>query len=338
MITGGTGSFGQQLVRRLPPLQPKRIIIFSRDEKKQGDMAYRYADAGLEFVIGDVRDSNRVNEAMKGVDIVYHAAALKQVPNCERNPLEAVKTNILGAENVRAAAIRNKVRCVVAISTDKAVKPINVMGMTKAIQERVMLENSRSHDNPRFSVVRYGNVLGSRGSVVPFFCRMIREDKPLPITHPDMTRFLLTLDEAVDLVFRATLSGDGNRLFVKKSPATRVLRLAKAVGKLLADDENYPTTFVGIRPGEKIHETLVSEDEMRRATEEKRYLVIHPYGSKHPEPKDAPFEYTSDNTRQLDLAEITEVLSSSGILEGYDASEETQLRRDGSREVASQES
>lgn len=316
LITGGTGSFGHQMARRILTFQPKRVVVFSRDEKKQTDMAYEFNGTQVSYVVGDVRDAGRLNEAMKDVNIVYHAAALKQVPSCESHPLEAIKTNVLGAENVRTAAIRNGVKVVVGISTDKAVKPVNVMGMTKALQERILL--SASAQTPtRFNVVRYGNVLGSRGSVIPLFMKSIRLSQPLPITHPAMTRYLLTLDEAVDLVFRATASEEGGRVFVRKSPAAKVVDLARAIGKLVAGDDGYPTTLVGIRPGEKIHETLVSEDEMRRSIEEESYFIIRQYDSEKFSLINHPVEYTSATTKQLGLDEICKLLSSSAVLQNH---------------------
>jgi len=315
LITGGTGSFGHQIVSQLVGFDPSRIVIFSRDEMKQYDMQNefeKYRDL-LEFIIGDVRDYVRVHEAMKGIGIVYHAAALKQVPNCEMHPFEAVKTNVLGAENVRRAAIENGVEVVVTVSTDKAVKPINVMGMTKAIQERIMLNPSNAKWDTKFVCVRYGNVIGSRGSVIPFFKQRIEEGKFLPITNYEMTRFLLRLEEAIDLVFKATVEGESGQLFVKKMPACYIIDLAKAMAKAITGRDDYPIREVGIRPGEKIHEVLVSEEEMPRAVETETHYVIHPYGK-----LDKPVllrdlrEYTSNNTDILGEDEIASLLKKDG--------------------------
>ena len=311
LVTGGTGSFGRQIVSQLVKFQPSRIVVFSRDEKKQQDMVNEFEDYSrfLEFFVGDVRDYDRLYEAMKSIDLVYHAAALKQVPNCESHPFEAVRTNVLGAENMRRAAIENEVTAVVTISTDKAVKPVNVMGMTKAIQERIMLNPGSERWGTKFICVRYGNVIGSRGSVIPYFKQRIEKGKFLPITHPRMTRFVLTLKEAVSLVFEATVAGDGGELFVRKMPACYVIDLAKAVAKAMTGRDDYPMREVGIRQGEKIDEVLVSEEEMLRAVEGKTYIVIRPYGvvEKAALTKDLE-EYTSNNTRILNEAELISLL------------------------------
>ena len=316
LITGGTGSFGHQIVSQLiESIKPNKIVIFSRDEKKQYDMQNEFEGQSdlIEFIIGDVRDYASVYEATKSIDIVYHAAALKQVPNCEFHPFEAVKTNILGAENVRRAAIENDVDVVVAVSTDKAVKPINVMGMTKAIQERIMLNPTNGKWNTKFICVRYGNVIGSRGSVIPFFKQRIEEDKFLPITSYEMTRFLLRLEEAIDLVFKATVEGETGQLFVKKMPACYIIELAKVMSKAITEKEDYPIKEVGIRPGEKIHEVLVSEEEMRRAVETGTHYVIHPYGElEKPSLMRDLKEYTSDNTQIFNEEEIVFLLKKEG--------------------------
>jgi len=314
MITGGTGSFGNQIVSKLIKLNPKRIVIFSRDEKKQYDMKELFKENQdlLDFVIGDVRDYSRVKESMKNIDIVYHAAALKQVPSCEFHPFEAVKTNIIGAENVRNAAIENNVNIVVAISTDKAVKPVNVMGMTKAVQEKIMLSANNGKYSTKFICVRYGNVIGSRGSVIPLFKKKIEEGKYLPLTSFEMTRFLLTLDEAIDLVFKATFEGEQRQLFVKKMPACYIVDLAKEMSKALTGKEDYPIREVGIRPGEKIHEVLVSEEEMYRAVETETHYIIYPYGKiKKPRLIKKIKEYTSNNTHILDRTELVSLLKKS---------------------------
>jgi FlaA1/EpsC-like NDP-sugar epimerase len=315
LITGGTGSFGHQIVSQLIEFKPNKIVIFSRDEKKQYDMQNEFEGHSdlIEFIIGDVRDYTKIYEAMKNIDIVYHAAALKQVPNCEFHPFEAVKTNILGAENVRRASIENGVEVVVAVGTDKAVKPINVMGMTKAIQERIMLNPTNGKWDTKFICVRYGNVIGSRGSVIPFFKQRVEESKFLPVTDYKMTRFLLSLKDAIGLVFKATIEGETGQLFVKKMPACYVTDLAKAMSTAMTGKEDYSIKEVGIRPGEKIHEVLVSEEEMRRAVETGTHYIIHPHGK-----LETPClirdlkEYTSNNTKILNEDEIISLLKHEG--------------------------
>jgi len=307
LITGGTGSFGVQILRRLLTEKASKIVIYSRDEKKQYDMGNQFCKSNIEYVIGDVRDFDRTLEVMKRVDVVFHAAALKQVPNCEFNPMEAVKTNIIGADNVRRAALECNVEAVISISTDKAVKPVNVMGMTKAIQERIMINSNSA--STRFVVVRYGNVIGSRGSVIPFFKERIRRNEFLPITDFRMTRFLLTLDSAIDLVFKAYSEGKGGEIFVKKMPAARIIDIAEVMAEALTGKPDYPIKEVGIRPGEKIHEVLVSEEEMKRAVETDEYYVIYGYDKL----KEAKLlreidEYTSANTRLLEKGEILSLL------------------------------
>ena len=315
LITGGTGSFGHQIVSQLLKFQPNKIVVFSRDEKKQYDMQNEFKENFdlLEFIIGDVRDYTSIYDATKNIDIVYHAAALKQVPNSEFHPFEAVKTNVIGAENVRRAAIENGVDVVVAVSTDKAVKPINVMGMTKAIQERIMLNPNNGRWDTKFICVRYGNVIGSRGSVIPFFKERIEKGEFLPITNYEMTRFLLRLEEAIDLVFKATVEGETGQLFVKKMPACYTINLAKVMSEVMAGKDDYPIKEVGIRPGEKIHEVLVSEEEMRRAVETEEHYVVHPYGElEKPSLLRDLNEYNSNNTQMLEDNEIVSLLKREG--------------------------
>jgi UDP-glucose 4-epimerase len=303
-------------VRELFNYEPASINVFSRDEKKQYDMSMAYSRfKNLHFNIGDVRDLERTRDAMRGIDIVFHAAALKQVPNCEFAPFEAVMTNIVGANNVRRAAIEAGVHIVASISTDKAVKPVNVMGMTKAIQERIMLDPTFIDGNTKFVCVRYGNVLGSRGSVVPLFYDYIQKGLPLPITHPDMTRFQLTLKEAVQLVLRATVKGESGDLWVQKMPAARIPEIGQALAYGLTGKKDYPMTIIGMRPGEKMHEVLVSEEEMWRATElENHYLI--PSWAKSQEKKNAEkfqvSEYTSNGTHRLTQEEIYTMLETDG--------------------------
>jgi FlaA1/EpsC-like NDP-sugar epimerase len=311
MVTGGTGSFGHQIVGQLAPFSPESIVIFSRDEDKQYRMAQEFdGNAGLEYVIGDVRDFERVSEAMAGVDVVFHAAALKHVPSCESHPLEAVKTNILGAHNVAKAAIAAGVDRVVGVSTDKAVKPVNAMGMSKAMQEKVFISMNSPHWKTRFMCVRYGNVVGSRGSVIPFFKKLLDEKKPLPITDARMTRFLLPLPDAIKLVFKAMEEGKGGEIFVKKMSACRITQLAEVMGKAVTGKAGYPTKMVGIRPGEKIHEVLVSEEEMYRAVEQKEEFVIPPHkeGSAYKGNANEIREYASNNTHMLSDSELLALL------------------------------
>ncbi len=316
LVTGGTGSFGHQIIRELLALDAARIHVYSRDEKKQYDMAMSYRrHRNLLFNIGDVRDLDRTRDAMRGVDIVFNAAALKQVPNCEYAPFEAVATNVIGANNVRRAAIEAGVSTVVSISTDKAVKPVNVMGMTKALQERIMLDPSYSGGATRFVCVRYGNVLGSRGSVVPLFFDYIKKGLPLPITHPDMTRFQLTLKEAVQLVLWATVKGESGDLWVQKMPAARIPDLGLALAHGLTGRKDYPLAVIGLRPGEKIHEVLVSEEEMWRATELKNFFVIPSWARSQDKKTPAGVrvsEYSSAGTHLLTREELLALLKSDG--------------------------
>jgi len=311
LVTGGTGSFGHQIIAELVKFKPRKIVIFSNDEKQQYDTQNEFEEYKnlLEFIFGDIKEYPRISEAMKNINIVYHAAALKHVPMTEFHPFEAVKTNIIGAENVRQAAIENNVDMVVTISTDKAVKPINVMGMTKAIQERIMLNPANGKWLTKFVCVRYGNVIGSRGSVIPFFKERIKKGRFLPMTSQGMTRFLLRLEEAIGLVFKATIEGETGQLFVKKMPACYIIDLAKAMAKAITGKEDYPIKEVGIRPGEKIHEILVSEEEMRRVVETENHYVIYPYGKlEKPQLMRDLKEYSSDNTQILNIEEIISLL------------------------------
>ena len=278
LITGGTGSFGHQMIIELMKYKPKLIRIFSRDEDKQHSLRQELLESSIlekiQFVIGDVRDYDRMYSVTKDMDIIFHAAALKQVPSVEAHPYEAVKTNIIGAYNVVTAAVARKVSKVIAVSTDKAVKPVNAMGMTKALQEKLILSDEITKDKTTFCCVRYGNVLGSRGSVIPLWDKRLEQNKPLPITHPDMTRFVLTLTQAIDLVFYSLKNGKGGEIFVKKAPATKMVTLARAYAELKTGKKNYPLEYIGIRAGEKIDEVLVSEEEMRHVSEKKDHFVI----------------------------------------------------------------
>lgn len=277
LVTGGTGSFGHQIVDRLMKENPAEIRIFSRDEKKQYDMQFEYrGNNKLRFIVGDVRNKESLINAMRGADIVFHAAALKQVPSCEYNPFEAVKTNTSGAQNVIESALFHNVEKVIAISTDKAVEPVNVMGMTKAIQERLITSANVHRDGKRtiFACVRYGNVLGSRGSVIPVFRNQIDSGQDLTLTDKAMTRFILTLDNAIDLVFKSVEYALGGEIFVLKIPAHTVTELAEVM--IEASGKKLKIIETGIRPGEKIHETLVSPTESIRTIEKENLYIILP--------------------------------------------------------------
>jgi len=315
LITGGTGSFGHQMVKELMVYKPKSIRIFSRDEDKQRLMQDEFnsepISKKLEFLIGDVRDYDRLYAVTKDVDIIFHAAALKQVPAVESHPYEAVKTNIYGAYNVVKAAVARKVKNVVAISTDKAVKPVNSMGMTKALQEKIMLSDDLTKDGTKFCCVRYGNVLGSRGSIIPVWNSKIDKKQSLPITHREMTRFLLTLSEAIDLVFYSLKHGKGGEIFVKKAPAAKMTDLALAYAELKTGKKNYPLEFIGIRAGEKIDEILVSEEEMRHSIERKDHFVINKeakidkFSTKNMISHE---QYGSFNTKHLTVDELKQIM------------------------------
>lgn len=321
LITGGTGSFGNSVVGRLLELKPKQIIIFSRDEKKQYDMRNKYNNKALRFVIGDVRDVESVGKVTEGVDFIFHAAALKQVPTCEFFPLEAVKTNILGTQNVINAAIHSKVKKIIVLSTDKAVYPINVIGMSKAIMEKVMVAESRKFNEFKkqdtiLCGVRYGNVLFTRGSVIPYFIDLMKQSKSLPITNLKMTRFLLPLDDAVGLVLYAMVDGENGYIYARKSPACTLETLVKALCIIFKYKNGYEE--VGVRAGEKMHETLVTKEEMLRATDAGEYFKIPPEsqgldynkyfltGNKNT--KRRIKEFTSENTVRLTIEQTIDLL------------------------------
>jgi UDP-N-acetylglucosamine 4,6-dehydratase len=274
LITGGTGSFGNAVLRRFLNTNIKEIRIFSRDEKKQDDMRQLYKNPKIKYYIGDVRNYDSIKSAMKGVDFVFQAAALKQVPSCEFFPVEAVRTNVLGCENVLNAAIENNVSRVIVLSTDKAVYPINAMGMSKALSEKVMVANSRNLNNSGmvFCGTRYGNVMASRGSVIPLFVEQMKKGEPLTITDPNMTRYMMTLDDAVDLVIFAFKNGKPGDIFVQKSPAATIEVLAKALMELY--DVKIPVKIIGTRHGEKLYETLVNREEMAKAEDLGKYYRI----------------------------------------------------------------
>ncbi len=317
IITGGTGSFGNAVLNRFLDTEIKEIRIFSRDEKKQDDMRKLYNNPKIKFHIGDVRDYGSVANAMIGVDYVFHAAALKQVPSCEFFPLQAVKTNVLGAENVLRAAIANKIKKAIVLSTDKAVYPINAMGMSKAMMEKVMVATSRQQPNGGTVLcgTRYGNVMASRGSVIPLFIEQIKAGKAITITDPTMTRYLMSLEEAVELVVYAYQNGKQGDIFVQKSPASTVIDLAHALIELF--DAKTEIKIIGTRHGEKKHETLVNREEIAKAEDLPGYYRI-PADTRDLNYekyfKDGKVEiaevedYTSENTYRLSVEEIKEKL------------------------------
>jgi len=318
LISGGTGSFGNAVLKRFLDTDITEIRIFSRDEKKQDDMRKRYANSKLKFYIGDVRDYQSVLNATRGVDYIFHAAALKQVPSCEFHPMEAVKTNVLGTENVLEAAIQNEVNRVVCLSTDKAVYPINAMGISKAMMEKVMVAKSRNVDETKTVIcgTRYGNVMASRGSVIPLFIEQIRAGKPLSITDPNMTRFMMTLADAVDLVLYAFEHGNNGDLFVQKAPAATVETLALALTDLVGKPD-HPIQVIGTRHGEKLYEALLSREEMACAEDMGKYFRVPPdlrdlNYAKFVEQGETKIscteDYNSHNTERLDVAGMQQLL------------------------------
>lgn len=308
MITGGTGSFGNAFVKRLLQTDVKEIRIFSRDEKKQDDMRKRYSDSRIKYYIGDVRDRQTIDNAMNGVDFIFHASALKQVPTCENFPMEAVKTNVIGTENVLDSAIKHGVKKVIVLSTDKASYPINAMGMSKAMMEKIAVAKSRrlTENDTIICRTRYGNVLASRGSVVPLFAQQAREGNQITVTDGDMTRFLMTLDEAVDLVIYAFENGKQGDLFVKKSPSATVSVIAQAVKELTGSHSEIVT--VGARYGEKAHETLVTVEEMANAEDKGSYFKITEKEDRTVKGMNEISEYNSFNTQRLTLEETKKLL------------------------------
>ncbi|MDC1484772.1 polysaccharide biosynthesis protein [Gammaproteobacteria bacterium] len=316
LITGGTGSFGNAVLKRLLDSDLKEIRIISRDEKKQDDLRKKYNSKKLKFYIGDVRDYNSVLNAVRGVHYIFHAAALKQVPSCEFHPVEAVKTNILGTENVLEAAISCSVEKVICLSTDKAVYPINAMGISKAMMEKVIVAKSRSSDSTVICTTRYGNVMASRGSVIPLFVDQILKDTPITITDGDMTRFMMTLEDAVDLVLFAFENGNSGDIYVQKAPAATISVLTKALTELI-DKPQHPIDVIGTRHGEKLYETLLSREEMVAAEDLGDYYRVPP------DLRDLNYEkfvdegeikisiaedYNSHNTNRLDIEGMKRLL------------------------------
>ncbi len=319
LITGGTGSFGVAFLNLMSKSKFKEVRIFSRDEKKQHDIRLLFKNPKIKFYIGDVRDISSIETAMQGVDYVFHAAALKQVPSCEFYPLEAVKTNILGTDNVLIAAIQNKVKKVICLSTDKAVYPINAMGVSKAMMEKVFVAKSRTTSSTIIMGTRYGNVMASRGSVIPHFYEQIANNQEITVTDPQMTRFMMTLEDAVKLVLFAFQYGNAGDIFVQKSPATTIGELAAIMKKIYMSKVNIKT--IGIRHAEKIHETLLSQEERFVAEELDNYFRIpadnrdlnyNKYFSEGSSNTISPLEYNSSNTRRLKEEELMALLNKIG--------------------------
>tara|TARA_B100000242_G_scaffold3345_1_gene1994 strand:+ start:11211 stop:12236 length:1026 start_codon:yes stop_codon:yes gene_type:complete len=320
LITGGTGSFGNAVLNKFINSNFKELRIFSRDEKKQNDMRLRYSDSRLKFIVGDVRDFHCINSAMRDVDFVFHAAALKQVPSCEFFPLEAVKTNILGASNTIEAACQNDVEKLIVLSTDKAVYPINAMGMSKALMEKLMIASSRNIHNTRTIMcgTRYGNVMASRGSVIPVFTEQILSGKKITITNPDMTRFLMSLEDSVNLVVHAFSNIKSGNIFVQKSPASTILDLAEALMEIF--NKRSEIKIIGTRHGEKLYETLLSAEEMAKAEDQDSFFRIpadsrdlnydefFEKGDVYRMSHDTSGEYNSHNTQRLDVDGVINLL------------------------------
>jgi UDP-N-acetylglucosamine 4,6-dehydratase/5-epimerase len=315
LITGGTGTFGNAVLRRFLATHIKEIRVLSRDEKKQDDMRKAYADPKLRFYIGDVRNQASLRDAMSGVDYVFHAAALKQVPSCEFFPVEALRTNALGTENVLNEAIHARVGRVIVLSTDKAVYPINAMGISKAMMEKIAIAKSRAADQTTICVTRYGNVMASRGSVIPLFIHQIQSGKPLTITDPAMTRFMMSIDDAVDLVLYAFEHGRPGDTFVQKAPSATIETVALALKKLLRADN--PVSVIGTRHGEKLYETLLTREEFVKAEDrggyyrvaadnrDLNYALYFSEGEREISDKD---DYNSHNSKRMDVAQMADVL------------------------------
>jgi UDP-N-acetylglucosamine 4,6-dehydratase/5-epimerase len=316
LVTGGTGSFGNAVVSKFIDTDIKEIRVFSRDELKQDDMRKFYNNDKLKYYIGDVRDSNSIDDAIRGVDFVFHAAALKQVPSCEFYPMQAVKTNIIGTENLLTSAINAGVNKVIALSTDKAVYPINAMGISKAMMERVIVSKGRNIQDTMIACTRYGNVMASRGSVIPLFIDQVRNGNPITITDPNMTRFMMSLDQAVDLVLFAFENGESGDIFVQKAPAATVELVAKTVKDILGRPD-HEVKIIGTRHGEKLYETLLTKEEMVKAIDMGEYYRIpadtrdlnyNKFFEEGEEVITEAGEYHSHNTHRLNEEELTELL------------------------------
>ena len=323
LIAGGTGSFGNAVLRRFLTTSIKEIRIFSRDELKQDDMRKFYNNDKLKFYIGDVRDKNSIDDAMRGVDYVFHAAALKQVPSCEFYPMQAVKTNVIGTENLLNSAINAGVKKVIALSTDKAVYPINAMGISKAMMERVIVSKGRNIKDTMIACTRYGNVMASRGSVIPLFIDQVRRGRPITITDPNMTRFMMSLDQAVDLVLFAFENGQSGDIFVQKAPAATVELLANTMKNILGVP-NHEVRTIGTRHGEKLYETLLTKEEMVKAIDMGEYYRIPTdtrdlnytkFFEEGEEVVTEAGEYHSHNTHRLNEEELEELLLNLGEIQ-----------------------
>jgi UDP-N-acetylglucosamine 4,6-dehydratase len=321
LIFGGTGSFGNAFLKRIINSSVKEIRIFSRDEKKQDDMRKKYLSSKIKFLLGDVRNFESVSRACMNVDYIFNAAALKQVPSCEFYPMEAYKTNVVGSENIINASEYHKVKKVIFLSTDKAVYPINAMGISKAMMEKLVISRARDLKFTSLCVTRYGNVIGSRGSVIPLFINQITKKKPITITNENMTRFLMSIDEAIDLVIFAINNGKNGEILVQKSPATTIDILVKAIKKLM-NCQKHPIINIGVRHGEKFYESLLSKEEFSKCISKKKYFIVPPdfrdlnyqeyfeIGRK----KFFQEDYSSDNTKRLSLNETIKILKKLGNL------------------------
>ncbi len=317
LITGGTGSFGMTMVDHLIKKQAGQIVIFSRDEKKQDDMRNIYSQNNIKFVIGDVRKKDSVNTALKGIDFVFHAAALKQVPSCEFYPMEAIETNIIGTSNVIDCAIDNEIKSLVLLSTDKSVYPINAMGMTKGLAEKILISKSSLNQSLKTNlcITRYGNVMGSRGSVIPLFVNQIKNNQNLTVTDPNMTRFLMSLSDSIDLVIHAFQKGSQGDIYIRKSPATTMNNLALALIDIF--NSNSKINIIGTRHGEKLYETLISREEIVRSRETKLYYKIRSdsrdlnykkYFTDGVKAIASSLDYNSHNTNQLSFDQLKKTL------------------------------
>jgi UDP-N-acetylglucosamine 4,6-dehydratase len=323
LITGGTGSFGSTMVRKLLNKSVKEIRVFSRDETKQEKLRIELKNSKVKFIIGDVRDIKSLKEACEGVDYVFHAAALKQVPSCEFYPMEAIKTNIIGTSNLIEAVKLSSVKKCIFLSTDKSVYPINAMGMTKALMEKVVISSSKNNvKNKIFCITRYGNVMGSRGSVIPLFIQKLKKNEPITITDPKMTRFLMSLEESVDLVFEALQKGKNSEIFIQKSPASSILNIALALQKIFKS-KKFEIKYIGTRHGEKNHEVLISKEEMLKAspyskfyriTSDQRDLNYEKYFRIGNEKFHTVNEYSSANTKFLKVKEVIKLLKKQGFV------------------------
>lgn len=311
LITGGTGTFGNAFLDKCIEDGAAEIRIFSRDEKKQYDMAQRYRKHNVRFFLGDIRDKRTLDAAMGGVDYVFHAAAMKQVPSCERFPIEAVKTNITGSDNLLSSAIGKRVKKVVCLSTDKAVYPTSAMGMTKAYMEKLAMQKAMEQHRTKICITRFGNLVASRGSAVPLFIEQVQNGLPITITDPNMTRFLMTVNEAVDLVAHAFSMGDNGDLLVKKSSACTTGDLAKAVCRFMDLPEDYPTEIMGIRAGEKMHESLLTEEEAEMAVVKGDYIVV---SRKRDAVSKIEAQYKSDLAPRMTEDQVLELIRS--VFEG----------------------